>query len=325
MAAGEIKYVELERGYNETDGYFIHGMLMFNYNSAYTIHDDSVRVYYTTNPDEYSSNEPHVDLVPPDSEATGDNILKADTWQAPYQVLLPKMIVMFNTPVVLGLTNAKYKVSFTIKHLSMGVTYYTRAWLRLYKSPTASKVALKYHDPPGDTGERKKITMLAAPGYRETKMLFGIAKYTPASQGSDNYVIEYEDFTECIKLPSYNVNSDDVNEDWEDANYETHRIVARKKITGKFEMIFPSMQRQKEFFNYIEISKQLNGNGIAYVDLKLQVNNVFEIRAGETIADAQPLLYEGRFFIKIDNNAWVQPIYGHYDKYSPLSITVTEV
>lgn len=327
MAAGEIKYVELDRGYNSNDGYFIHGMLMFNYNSAYTLHDDSVRVYYTTDPDVYSSNEPHVDLVPPDSTATGDNILKADTWQAPYQVLTPQMIVLFNQPVVLGLTNAKYKVTFTIKNLTAGTTYYTRAWLRLYKSATATKVAIKYHDP-AEEGVRKEITMydVTPPaGWRESTILFGIAKYIPNSQGSTNYYIDYEDFTDCIKLPSYNVNSEDVNEDWEDANYETHRVVARKKITGKFEMIFPTMVRQKEFFNYLEISKQLNGNGIAYVDLKLQVNNVFEIRAGETVSDAQPILYEGRFFIKIDNNAWIQPIFGHYDKYNPLSITITEV
>lgn len=328
MAAGSVQYAELDRGYNATDGYFIHGMIIFSFNAAYTFHDDSIRVYYTTDPDTYSSNEPHVDLVPPGRAAQSEDpdALDADTWETPYSMKIASNVV--NKAITLGLTNAKFKVTFTIKHLTEGTTYYTRVWLRLYKSATATKVAIKYHDPAGE-GVRKEITMLGTAPLvtlaHESKPLFGIAKYTPNSQGSTNYNIDYENFTDCIKLPSYNVNSEDVNEDWEDANYETHRVVARKKVTGKFEMIFPTMERQKEFFNYLEISKQLNGNGIAYVELRVQVNNAFEIKEGESIADAKPILYDGRFFIKIDNNAWVQPIFGHYDKYSPLSITITEV
>ena len=118
-----------------------------------------------------------------------------------------------------------------------------------------------------------------------------------------------------------------MNEDWDDADYRTHRIVTRRKITGKFEMIFPTITRQKEFFYLLDRSKELNGEGNAYVDLRVMVNNVLDVKKNATlsdIADTQCINYQGRFFIKIDNNAWVQPIYGHYDKYSPLSVTIQE-
>ena len=79
-----------------------------------------------------------------------------------------------------------------------------------------------------------------------------------------------------------------------------------------------------QFLNYIELSKQLNGDGIAYVDLKVQVNNILDVQPLLDISQTKCVNYIGKFFIKIDNNAWIQPIFGHYDKYSPLSITIQE-
>ena len=71
-------------------------------------------------------------------------------------------------------------------------------------------------------------------------------------------------------------------------------------------------------------SKELNGDGNAYVDLEVHLNNVLDVKKNVDLNTTQCINYKGKFFIKIDNNAWVQPIYGHYDKYSPLSVTIQE-
>lgn len=314
MAAGEILYCGVKTGWSSTKGYYIEGLIQFSYNTAYKLKDESLRVYYTTTPG--NSNAPHVDIVPPDSTATGENILKADTWVEPFKIL-PFGNLKLKSPI-LGLTNDRYTVTFTIGNLNAGTTYYTRAWLRLFKKTTSTSPKKSYKSPTGDQ-KRYKITTLA---YEESRPLFCVAKYVTAP--NDTVAIEWEDFTDCIKLLTYDVNSEDINEDWDDANYETHRIVARKRVTGKFEMIFPSMTRQKEFFHYVEESKQLNEFGIAYTELKVLVNNVLDTRNGVSIAQTQPLNYIGKFFLKIDNNAWIAPKFGHYDEYSPLSISIQE-
>lgn len=334
MAAGEVKFCTCEVGYNDTLGYYIHGVVMFKFNNAYVLKDDSVRIYYPTwaqvEADLPTEQRAHVDLVPPDSEATGAHILKAESWQKPYITVSDwKSLLPFHsesnqiTRFMLGLSNDYYVVTFTIPNLNANTKYAPRAILRLFKKSTSTEPKKRIYDPSGKQNHKTADTSLVGPTYEYVRPLFGVAKYENANDVAIR--TDYWDFTDCIKLPSYDVNSEDVNEDWEDANYEMHRIIARKKITGKFEMIFPTMERQKEFFYRLEQSKQLNGFGIAYVELKVHVNNVLDPRPGEvTIADTQCLLYEGKFFIKIDNNAWIAPIHGHYDKYSPLSITITE-
>ena len=100
MAAGEILYCGVKTGWDSTKGYYIQGLIQFTYNTAYKLKDDSVRVYYTTTPG--NSNAPHVDIVPPDSTATGENILKADEWIEPFKIL-PFGNLKLKSPI-LGLT-----------------------------------------------------------------------------------------------------------------------------------------------------------------------------------------------------------------------------
>lgn len=330
---GNINLCSLETGYTSTLGYYIKGIITFSYNSAYQFRDnESLRIYYPS-PQQVHDNvpadqRPRYNLVPPTSTATGTDILKADSWVNPYEKL---GILVFNLDFsnkkrkVTVITPETYTVCFTIPNLVANTTYEMRAVLRLFKKSTHTKPKFIYYAPKGEDVHIPVTTLMG-----DVRPLFCIARYVRKEiVGNDNggLDIEWEDFTDCIKLPSYDVNSNDVNEDWDDANYTTHRIVARKKIEGKFEMIFPSMERQKRFFYLLDQSRDLNGDGIAYVDLRVHVNNMLDYNAKGDYTDASQLPcinYIGKFFIKIDNNAWVQPIYGHYDKYSPLSITITE-
>lgn len=316
MAAGNMAYINISTGYNNTDGYYIKGMLEFRYNSKYYLTKNSIRVYYTTTPGQ--GNADYIDLVPPDSTETGEHIQKADIWQKPYVGNKPgRFLADVINQTVFNLDVSNYIVAFTIRNLNPGTTYYTTAWLRLFNSKGTLKKTLR---DPIDEDVRYEVR---TDEYDQVRPLFRVATYE-AIPSTSLYTIDYEDFTDCIKLPSYDVNSEDVNEDWEDADYRTHRIIARRKVNGKFEMIFPTIERQKEFFYLLDRSKELNGDGNAYVDLEVHLNNVLDVKKNVGLNVTQCINYRSKFFIKIDNNTWVQPIYGHYDKYSPLSITIQE-
>ena len=317
MAAGNIKYSSIVSGYSNAEGYFIKGIIQFTYNSKYYLTDESVRVFYTTTPGQ--SNADYVDIVPPGTSSSDDHAIEAELWQEPYNQLGKSMKDKFRKPTI-NLDCSHCIVGFTIKNLSPNSKYYTTAWLRLFNSKGAFKTSVR---DPEDKNTRYEIETMT---YKYVRPLFQVATYEQVVDSNDNevYGINYADFTDCIKLPSYDVNSEDINEDWEDADYRTHRIVTRRKVNGKFEMIFPTIERQKEFFHLLDISKELNGDGNAYVELEVHLNNVLDFRTGIDMSDTHCINYKGKFFIKIDNNAWVQPIYGHYDKYSPLSVTIQE-
>ena len=316
---GEIHYSNINIAYNASTGQFdLSGIVQFKYKSSYVFKEaESLRVYYTTTPGSAASAE-HVDIVPPDSEITGEHILKANFWRKPYIVDGSTSTVLMRVGNnLLGFSPDMHLVGFTIPNVDPHALWYTRAWLRLFRKETSTSPSKPWiHDPVG-VQIRYEVQY-----YPLNRPLFCLPNY---KKNGDQVNISWEDFTDCIKLPSYDVNSEDVTEDWEDADYKTHRIVTRKKVTGKFEMIFPTMERYNDFMYYIEQSKQLNGNGIAYVDLQVFVNNMLDIKPGIGTNVMQRINYIGKFFIKIDNNAWVQPIFGHYDKYSPLSITIQEM
>jgi len=331
---GMVNLCSLETGYTPTLGYYIKGIITFVYNSAYQFRDnESLRLYYPS-PQQVEDNvpaaqRPRFNIVPPDSTATGADILKADSWVKPYEKIPINQLLSPTTSEkkTKYITPELYTVTFTLPNLTPNTDYEIRAVLRLFKKPSHTSPKYIYYGPSGKDAHLRMRTW--SQDENIIRPMFCVAKYTYVSITGETVGgldITWEDFTDCIKLPSYNVNSNDVNEDWDDANYTTHRIVARKKIEGKFEMIFPSIERQKYFFYLLDKSRELNGDGIAYVDLKVHVNNMldYDLSKDYDPRELPCINYIGKFFIKIDNNAWVQPIYGHYDKYSPLSITITE-
>ena len=327
MAKGEIKYCNIETGYDATrNQYYLSGIVMFKYNPKYVYKtEESLRVYYTTTPGD--SSQPHKDIVPPDYDGTMTaDMLKADSWQKPYTpssrnaVETASGAAMFYAAKLMGLSPDMHVVHFTIYGLAPNVKYYTRAWLRLFKKQTSQTTVKPWIRDPMADQERYEFMIDGD----DSKPMLCLPVYKKVTGTTDTCGIEWVDFTDCVKLPSYDVNSEDINEDWDDADYVTHRIVTRKRISGKFEMIFPSIERYRQFLFLLDQSKEYNGEGIAYVELKVHVNNVLDIREGIDPTSSPCITYIGRFFVKIDNNAWVQPIFGHYDKYSPLSVTIQE-
>lgn len=134
------------------------------------------------------------------------------------------------------------------------------------------------------------------------------------------------DFTDCIELPSYDVNYEDTNEDWEDANYFTHRIRVRSKVVGKLDLRFSDIARYNQFLYLLKKSKERNGHGTAYVELMLQINDDIDEYSSDqaVISEMRCTMGTGLFFVKMDSNPWVAPVFGHYDKYQAISLSINE-
>ena len=283
--------------------------------------DSSLRIYYR----KYS-----IATGEPIEEAEHDDILPVDCL---YYGKYGKA-----TKVVYKITGFEYEA---------GVYYQFNIWLRVYNYtieavsgessaiitnviPTTLKKTYK-------AGREKHYfvipstpTPTPAPvveyGCNDPQPLFKIARYS-WSAVDGFYVKDFVDFTDCITLPSYEVSREDVNESWDDANYDQHILVPTRKIKGKFSMLFPSMERYNEFMYYVNTAKQLNEwSPNACVVLYVQINN--ELDYTYKYVDAQhaaPLHEQGNFTIKIDSNPWIKPVVGHFDRYSPINVTIEQV
>lgn len=214
---------------------------------------------------------------------------------------------------------------------------YTKYWfqlrMQLYVSPNAAqqvpvtpyKKWTTYRNP-----KNPSVTELTSAG--SVQPLFSVKQYTnkhDVTEDGETYSVwdtDWIDFTDCITFPSYDVNYEDINEDWDDANYTTHRIRVRKRVTGKFSMLFDSLARYNQFMQLLKWSRERNGNGEAYVELRMQVNNEVNEYSNtySSFATDRCMEEEGLFFIKIDSNPWVIPKVGHYNQYSPINVTVQQ-
>lgn len=163
-----------------------------------------------------------------------------------------------------------------------------------------------------------------------TQPLFQVATYGSPYTVTDEdgehqvYPKDWIDFTDHVALPSYDVNYEDVNEDWEDANYFTHRIRVRSKVNGKLDLWFSDLTSYNHFIHLLKRSKECNGNGTAYVELRVQINDSLDEWSGSTYNEMRCEVKEGLFFVKLDNNPWVAPVFGHYDKYQAVSLSINE-
>lgn len=232
-------------------------------------------------------------------------------------------------------------VVYNITGLDSETIYNVNIWLRLYSYKVEKttvivdgqsveqdvEVPTKLKKPIYKTGSQTQITSSAiiVSEDENKRTLFQITKYR-WNEGNSQYDRSFIDFTNCITLPSYEVNREDVTETWDDANYDQHVIVPTRKIKGKFSMLFPSMERYNEFMDLIYQAKMLNDwSPGACVRLRVQVNNELDYNNSVNIAKAIPVHEIGNFTIKIDNNPWVKPVFGHFDRYSPLNVTIEQV
>ena len=271
----------------------------YKFKSGYAVHDDSIRMYCSPDP-EIEHGTYYLELNV--NSTTDPNILNR-TIENGYYTISCRVPGVNDTP------------------LNMDTTYWLRPFMQLYT--TAGKPYKKYRGP--GNNPIPETTGLTGPAQK----LFSIATYSNPHTGEDGnteYDTSWIDFTSNIVAPTYDVNYEDVNEDWEDANYVTHRIVPRTKVKGSLELQFASKYDYNNFIRLLQLNSKINGNG--YTQLRLQVNNNLEdsedLFSTLDLANRRCVRNVGMFFITMENNPWNAPFFGHFDKYEPLTIELVE-
>ena len=271
----------------------------YKFKSGYAVHDDSIRMYCSPDP-EIEHGTYYLELNV--NSTTDPNILNRTIVNG-YYTISCRVPGVNDTP------------------LNMDTTYWLRPFMQLYT--TAGKPYKKYRGP--GNNPIPETTGLTGPAQK----LFSIATYSNPHTGEDGnteYDTSWIDFTSNIVAPTYDVNYEDVNEDWEDANYVTHRIVPRTKVKGSLELLFASKYDYNNFIRLLQLNSKINGNG--YTQLRLQVNNNLEdsedLFSTLDLANRRCVRNVGMFFVTMENNPWNAPFFGHFDKYEPLRIELVE-
>lgn len=77
------------------------------------------------------------------------------------------------------------------------------------------------------------------------------------------------DLTDYADIQNYNVNQEDVFEEWTDGNYVTHRVVTRTRISGTVKLGFKDAVAWAAFQTLLTSQRNING----YYPVTLYVNN----------------------------------------------------
>lgn len=267
----------------------------FHYKPQTNFTANSIRLYYTTTPGQ--GNADYVDITPEN----------ADSWRLSNE------------------TKNNYIVRYTLKNLpgGAGTTYYVRVWLRLFNK-SGSKVKYSFKSP------AEAPIACTTKKYASTVNMLMIGNpvnivVPTIPTPSTALVYIPNNFTQLIPAGSYDVLQTDVTEEWTDANYEKHIIVARTKVTGKFNMLFSDRQEFNNFLHMLDKNKAINASGKVYMGVHL--NNQLDYPEDWEeigVGNLRNEVYWSYFYVNISSIPWVEPYYGHYDKYSPISVSIEE-
>ena len=92
-------------------------------------------------------------------------------------------------------------------------------------------------------------------------------------------VIGSTEITNYIVEGSYDVNSSDSYESWQDGNMVEHRIIVSEKVSGKFNVACSNQARSITLANFLTLWNANVDNGV--ISLSLYVNNTDEFKAIE--------------------------------------------
>ena len=90
------------------------------------------------------------------------------------------------------------------------------------------------------------------------------------------FVIDGHDFTNHIKVPSYNVNMEEEYEEWKDGNYTKRREITRSKISGSFTMIFDDNDELDTFLDLVWTQKARSDGGA--ITATVYINNTHSVQ-----------------------------------------------
>ena len=83
------------------------------------------------------------------------------------------------------------------------------------------------------------------------------------------FKIDTTDISAHIDVQNYAVNREDVFEEWEDGNWITHRVIARTRYAGSFQVGFAKGSDFTSFMTLLNTKKTANG----YYPVTAYINN----------------------------------------------------
>lgn len=121
------------------------------------------------------------------------------------------------------------------------------------------------------------------------------------------FVVDNKDFTMHIKVPSYKVNDEDIYEEWEDSDYNTHRDITRTRVSGDFTLLYDDVDELDDFFDTINTLKESSDNGA--IEMTVYCNNTHSVKTITAFIKYEP--------------ANEKPFFGK-EKVSGFSVTIKE-
>ena len=105
---------------------------------------------------------------------------------------------------------------------------------------------------------------------------------------SQLFIVNENDFTQFIEVPSYKVNENDISDDWEDGNRRKHKYIIRSQIKGTFTLKFTNIEDYDNFFSVINENKIATGEYSGAVLASVYVNNKNEVKSAYVVVTADP-------------------------------------
>ena len=113
-------------------------------------------------------------------------------------------------------------------------------------------------------------------------------------------VIHGVDYTPYIVQGSYNINTEDVYESWEDGNMVEHRIIVTRKIKGSVQIVCSEMPRGKSVTDFLADLAAVTDNGVLTIGVHVpNLGAVKAINCYYTLDNAQHIKSIGGLFTDV--------------------------
>ena len=95
------------------------------------------------------------------------------------------------------------------------------------------------------------------------------------------------DFSGNVVAENYNVNFEDIFQEWTDGGYVKHKDIIRRRLVGSFEMFFPDATSLEVF--YLALSTSKTTASTYPVNLKANNEGVGVLRSAYVFIDMKPV------------------------------------
>lgn len=89
-------------------------------------------------------------------------------------------------------------------------------------------------------------------------------------------IIDNTEITNYIIEGSYNMNTDDKFESWEDGNMVEHRVIVKKKVSGDFEVVCSNRANSITVSDFLALWNAADNNGVVTIGVDVLNEGTFK-------------------------------------------------